>query len=145
MEIETTRFGRLVIEASDIVQFPAGLPGLSDCTHWVLLADDQNDALGWLQDTAHPEIALAVVSPRRFVPGYQMRVSRGELGPLADAIDEVHVLAIVNKNEEGITLNLKAPLLIHLQKRIGRQVIASGDQPLQHPLTATPAPRKKIA
>ena len=65
MQIRTTRFGALEIEAEDIINFPTGLLGLEDCRHWVLLADAQNNALGWLQCTSRPEVALAVVSPRR--------------------------------------------------------------------------------
>ena len=83
MKIETTRFGSVEIEPDDLLQFSAGMLGLEDCRHWVLLADTENDALGWLQSTSRPEIAFAVVTPRRFVPDYQIRVSRGELAPLA--------------------------------------------------------------
>jgi len=145
MEISTSRFGPVEISPGDVIRFPCGLPGLDDCTAWVLLADEKNDALGWLQSTADPEVALAVVSPRRFVPDYQLRVTRGELGPsLCELIDEVHVLAVVGKNETGITLNLKAPLVIHLGERTGRQVVASGDQPVQYELCRA-MPRKKIA
>jgi flagellar assembly factor FliW len=57
----------------------------------------------------------------------------------------VRVLAIVGKNERGITLNLKAPLVVHLHHRIGRQVIASGDQPVQYELGREKTLRKKIA
>jgi flagellar assembly factor FliW len=146
MEIPTSRFGPIEIAPADVIQFPAGLPGLDDCTTWVLLADAHNDALGWLQSTTHPDVALAVVSPRRFVPDYQLRVTRGELGSLlCQLIDDVHVLAIVGKNECGITLNLKAPLVIHLCQRIGRQVVASGDQPVQYELRRETPLKRKIA
>jgi flagellar assembly factor FliW len=146
MEIPTSRFGPLTIAAEDVIHFPAGLLGLDDCTAWVLLADAQNDTLGWLQSTVRPEVALAVVSPRRFVPNYQLRVTRGELGAtLSEVIDDVHVLVIVGKNESGITLNLKAPLVIHLRQRIGRQLVASGDQPVQYELCREFSHRKKIA
>ncbi len=63
MDIQTSRFGTIAIEVEDILVFPNGLLGLEDCQHWVLLADAQNDALGWLQSTSRPEIALAVVTP----------------------------------------------------------------------------------
>jgi len=55
------------------------------------------------------------------------------------------VLTIVGKNEEGVTLNLKAPLVINLERRLGRQVITNGDQPLQHPLHRPTAPLRKTA
>jgi flagellar assembly factor FliW len=146
MKIDTTRFGTLEIGPDDILHFPSGLLGLEDCRHWVLLADSDNEALGWLQNTANPDIAFAVVSPRRFVVDYQVRVSRGELTPLAlTDIREAQVLSIVGKNEHGITLNLKAPLVINLPQRLGRQVITNGDLPIQYPLSREPVALKKTA
>lgn len=140
MQIQTTRFGRLEIAPHDVLVFPAGIPGLEDCREWVLLADAGNDALGWLQSTTRREIAFAVVSPRRFIPGYQFRVARSELAPLELAdVRDAQVLVIVGKNPRGITLNLKAPLVIHLERRLGRQVVANGDQPIQYELPASSA------
>jgi flagellar assembly factor FliW len=144
MKLDTIRFGQVQIESDDLIQFPAGLMGMESARHWVLLADAENEALGWLQSTSQPELAFAVVSPRRFVPDYQVRVSRGELSPLELAdVREAQVLAIVGKNDRGITLNLKAPLVI--KRRLGRQVITNGDLPLQYPLSAEPTPLRKSA
>jgi flagellar assembly factor FliW len=55
------------------------------------------------------------------------------------------VLVIVGKHEHAITLNLKAPLIINLERRLGRQVVANGEQPLQFELMTTHAPLKKSA
>ncbi|HVA44952.1 MAG TPA: flagellar assembly protein FliW [Pirellulales bacterium] len=146
MQIRTTRFGSLELEPGDTIQFPGGLLGLEDCRQWVLLADAQNGALGWLQSTTRPDVALAVVSPRRFVPHYQFRVYRSELAPLELAgVKDAQVLTIVGKNERSITLNLKAPIVINLERRLGRQVVANGDLPLQHELNSVPATLKKSA
>jgi len=135
MLLPTSRFGSVDVEVDDLIWFAEGLLGLAECRQWVLLADAQNDALGWLQSTTRADMALAVVSPRRFVPEYQLRLARSELAPLGlDDIRAAQVLVIVGKNEQGITLNLKAPLVINLSERQGRQVIHSGDQPLQYPL-----------
>lgn len=140
MNISTTRFGRLEIKSEELLVFPSGILGLEDCREWVLLADAENDALGWLQSTTRREVALAVVSPRRFVPGYQARISRSELAPLDLAdVRQAQVLVVVGKNERGITLNLKAPLVINLQRHMGRQVIANGEQPIQFELAGPTA------
>jgi flagellar assembly factor FliW len=40
----------------------------------------------------------------------------------------------VNKNENGITLNLKAPIVVNVPKRLARQIIANGELPVQHEL-----------
>jgi flagellar assembly factor FliW len=146
MEIQTSRFGTLDIGPDDLLEFPAGLFGFEHCQTWVLLADAQNDALGWLQSTTHPEIAFAVVTPRRFVQHYQVRVSRSEVAPLElTEAKEARVLAIVGKNQRSATINLKAPLVINLQRRLGRQVVANGDVPLQYELECPQMPLKKSA
>lgn len=135
MEVTTSRFGPIEIEADDVIQFPMGLLGLEDCREWVLLADRRNEALAWLQSVDQPEVALAVVSPRRFVPDYRMRVARRELASLElEDIKRAKVLAIVGKTDRGITLNLKAPLLINLERRLGRQVVTNGDLPVRYEL-----------
>ena len=123
MHIRTTRFGLLDIESGDVLNFSAGPLGLEDCRQWVLLADAQNDALGWLQCLARPDVALAVVSPRRFVPDYQFRVYRSDLAPLGfERVQDAQVLVIVSRNDRGITLNLKAPIVINLERRLGRRL-----------------------
>ncbi len=133
MIIDTTRFGPVRIESDDLLRFPEGVLGLPGCRDWVLLADLQNEALAWLQSVDSPEIALGVVNPRRFVPSYQMRVARRELEPLQlEGLEEVEVLVVLGRAGPSITLNLKAPLVLNLQRRVGRQVVTNGDQPLQY-------------
>jgi flagellar assembly factor FliW len=146
MLIRTTRFGSLEVDARDVVRFPSGLLGLDDCKQWTLLADAQNGALGWLQSTTRPEVALAVVTPRRFVPDYQFRVYRSELNALRlERIQDAQVLVIVGKGDHGVTLNLKAPVVINVPQRLARQVIANGELPLQYELGDRPVKLKKSA
>lgn len=146
MEITTSRFGPIEIEADDVIRFPAGLLGLEDCRQWVLLADRRNDALAWLQSVERPEVALPVVSPRRFVRGYQMRVARRELAPLElPDVKAAKVLAIVGKTDRTITLNLKAPLVINLERCLGRQVVTNGDLPIRFELGSEPPAFRRSA
>ena len=146
MRINTSRFGRIDVDAGDIIQFPSGLPGLEDCREWALLADSTNDALCWLQCTTRGDMALAVVSPRRFVPDYQVRIPRSELTPLAISdISQAQVVVVVGKTDTTLTLNLKAPIVINLEARTGRQVVASGELPLQYELTINRQPLRKSA
>jgi flagellar assembly factor FliW len=146
MEIQTARFGRVEYAAEDVLQFPEGLPGLAECRDWVVLADRDTRTLAWMQNLQRREVALAVVSPGRIVPGYQLRVARREVEPLGVAdLSAACVLAIVGRTERGLTLNLQAPLVIDLDRRLGRQVIANGDLPLQYRLSDAPGGLKKSA
>ncbi len=138
MNISTTRFGSLTLEEADVLTFVDGLIGMEDCRRWVLLADAKNSALAWLQSLERPEVALGVVSPRRFVPKYQVRVSRREIQPLGlQDPHEAQILAIVSHGSDGLSLNLKAPLVIHLRERLGRQIVARDDHAVQHGLPGT--------
>jgi flagellar assembly factor FliW len=142
MKINTTRFGTLTIDESDVLTFVDGLIGMEECRRWVLLADAQNSALAWLQSLDRDEVALAVVSPRRFVPDYQCRVSRRDIQPLGLADPNgAQVLVIISHAAGSLAVNLKAPLVIHLDGRLGRQVVARDDHAVQHRL-AGPALRK---
>jgi flagellar assembly factor FliW len=147
MNIHTTRFGVVEIDVADILLFPQGVIAFEDCQHWVLLADASNDSLGWLQSVTRGEVALPVASPRRFAPEYQVHVTRGQLAPLElSHFDQAYVLAIVSKSDDEWTLNLKAPLIINLDRRIGRQVITTDEQPVAWQLAAPqPAVLRKSA
>lgn len=146
MKTRTSRFGRIEIDAEDVIRFPAGLLGLEDCRQWVLLADLRSDAVAWLQSVQWAEVALAVVSPRRFFPGYRMRVARRELAALElEDLQSAKVLAIVGKSRGVVTLNLKAPLVINLQRSLGRQVVTNGDLPVQFELESLRASFKRSA
>ena len=146
MRITTTRFGLIEVAASDVIRFPSGLPGLEDCREWALLADAANDAVGWLQCASRGDVALAVVSPRRFVPDYRVRIPRSELQPLALAdVRDAQIVVVVGKVGTTLTLNLKAPIVINLATRTGRQVVATGDLPLRHELVPGRPPLKQSA
>jgi flagellar assembly factor FliW len=146
MQINTTRFGTIEIKADDILLFPSGLAGFEACRHWVLLEDSANEAVGWLQSISDAAVALPVVSPRRFLPDYQVRIARNQLSLLQlSAVDEAYILAVVSKNESRFTLNLRAPIIINLDRRMGRQVLTTDEQPLQFELGSFPAAIRKIA
>lgn len=135
MDVNSTRFGRLEMDPDDVIRFPSGLPGLVGCQSWILLTDAEDDALAWLQCTDKPEIALAVVAPARFVPGYRLQIPRTDLEPLAlTDISQALVLVILSSHQGMMTVNLKAPLVVNPTQRLGRQVIASGDQPVRYVL-----------
>jgi flagellar assembly factor FliW len=138
MKINTTRFGSVTIEDSDVLTFVDGLIGMEECRRWVLLADAQNSALGWLQSLDRAEVALAVVSPRRFVPDYQCRVARRDIQSLGlEEPNDAQVLTIVSQAGNSLAVNLKAPLVIHLAERLGRQIVARDDHAVQHVLPGT--------
>lgn len=157
MDVRTTRFGTLSVEPQDELIFEAGLIGLEHCRRWVVLSDTTNPTLGWLQSLDEGHIALGVVSPRRFVADYQLRVDRADLAGLQlTTARDAEVVVIASRQAGGeqasvLTLNLRAPLVINVEERRGCQVISKDDLPVQFPLSlhaapsATTAPLKRTA
>ncbi len=146
MQISTTRFGTLAVDVDDLLHFPHGVIGFEQCRHWVLLADPLSSAVGWLQSADHPATALAVVSPRRFVEDYRIRVGQSQLAALALAErDRLYALCVVGKRNGGCVMNLRAPILINLDRRLGCQVVTTDEQPLQVELTNRSAQLRKSA
>lgn len=146
MQITTTRFGALELRADETIEFPAGLPGFNACKRWALLADHLGASHGWLQSLDQGEVALPVVAPRRYVPDYQLLVPRNELVALQLAsAEEAQVLVVVGRNERGMTLNLKAPIVINVARRLGRQVVSNADLPMQYPLWSEVSSLRKSA
>ena len=146
MKIHTTRFASIEIEPDDILFFRNGLIGFEDCRHWVLLADSENSSIAWLQSMQHSDVALPVVSPRRFVSGYQVRLEPTDVDMLQlSEVEQAFVLSVVSRNEESLTLNLRAPLVINLDRRIGSQVITIDPQPMQYELAALPTALRRSA
>lgn len=146
MRISTTRFGTLAVDVDDLLHFPHGVIGFEDCRQWLLLADPANSAVGWLQSADRPETALAVVSPRRFQPDYRVKLAENKLSPLAMAEhDRLYVLCVVSKKTGSCVMNLRAPILINLDRRLGYQLVTCDEQPLQAELTDPSAQLRKSA
>ncbi len=146
MKIQTSRFGQVEIQPDDILFFRSGIIGFESCRHWVLLADAENHSIAWLQSIQRPEIALPVVSPRRFVRDYQVRLEPQDIDNLQlTATEQAYVLAIVGRDGDTLTLNLRGPLVINLSRRIGFQVITVDQQPLQYELAPLPLTQRRSA
>lgn len=146
MQIETSRFGQMDIEPDDILFFRQGIFGFEKCRYWVLLADAGNKAVAWLQSIQKPELAVPVVAPRRFLSDYQVRMDPADVRVLdLQSADQAFVLAIVGRDNDSLTLNLRAPLVINLDQKTGMQLITTDAQPLQYDLAALPISLRRSA
>jgi len=146
MEVLTSRFGTLAVQSEDEILFEKGLIGFEDCRRWVLLTDSENSSLGWLQSLQQGHIALGIVSPRKFVADYRLRVNRADLQTLELAtIRDAEVVVIASRHQWGITLNLRAPLVINVERRLGCQVISNDELPVQYSLPVQQVEMRKIA
>jgi flagellar assembly factor FliW len=126
VKIATTRFGDLEIPEENVVAFPEGLPGF-DTRRFILLKHDQNPIVEWLQSVDQPEIALMTIDPRELSLDYRPDPKPGEVRavvPEGADQDQLHLRVIMRVGEQAGTLylNLFAPLLFNVTKKLGMQV-----------------------
>ncbi len=135
MQIQSSRFGQIQLDHSDILLMPHGLIGFETCRHWVLLSNPSNEDVAWLQSVGSPGIAVPVVSPRRFDPDYRVQLPRRELSLLhLRNDDQIFVLSVVSKNGHALTMNLKSPILLNATRQIAVQIVCTDERPLSVPI-----------
>ena len=129
MKIATTKFGQIQGSARDLLLFPEGLIGFEDLRLWLLLREQ---ALVWLQSAEQAEIALPCASPYTYQPDYQPRFNSTDAHWVVSPPEQQPLLlAVVNRNGGDWTLNLRAPLVVRLADRTGRQIITANEQSLR--------------
>lgn len=140
MKITTERFGTIDLPCEQLFLFPRGLIGLENRRQWALLPDADNPALAWLQSTARGELALPVISPRAFFDDYKARVSQRDLTILQlRRGNETFILTTVAIHDAGMTTNLRAPIILNMEKRLGAQLVTNDEQPIRQPMPVSAA------
>src|SRR5699024_10408089 len=114
-----------------VIHFPTGLPGFQDESSFVLLDIPNNEVLQILQSVQTPELAFIVANPHDFYKDYAFKLDE----PTLDALQikegkEIVILSIMTIQEpfSESTINLKAPIIIHANKRLGKQCILNDDK-----------------
>jgi flagellar assembly factor FliW len=59
--------------------------------------------------------------------------------------DNAYILTILSKTDRSLTINLAAPLVINLDRRLGRQVIVADEQPAAFELSPARVALRKSA
>lgn len=126
MIIQTTRFGKIEITSEDIINFPEGILGFNHLNNFVLLDDPTDDIFAWLQACESPDIAFPVLEPELFVQNYSPNLSKTDLEMLKlSGGNKARSFCIITIPDDPtqMTANMKAPIVINVQDRMGRQCV----------------------
>ena len=138
MLVKSTRFGSVSANDEDVLVFPNGLIGFEKTKHWIILPDRDNSDVAWLQATSQPQVALPIVSPRKFIPDYKVTVGQRDLAILQTrSVDRIFVMLVLSKTGKTLTANLRGPIILNLTQRIGIQTVITEPLPLALPLVQT--------
>lgn len=131
MEIQTKYLGHITINEEDIIHFQNGIPGFNHEQKFVVLDLPGNPLFQILQSVSTWNIAFILTNPHQFYHHYSFELDDNTLeNLLIKAEEEVAVFTIVTlkKPFETSTINLKAPVIINIQKKYGKQVILNDEE-----------------
>lgn len=140
-KINTTRFGEISVEPSQIITFSKGIPGFEKLKRWMLFhelnekGEQVNGVVVHLQSVDDASVSLPLTEPSMFGFNYVLELSDSEVAELKldDPSDIVILVTLSNKNVlpalikaekkagTDIFVNISAPLLINSKSRIGIQ------------------------
>jgi flagellar assembly factor FliW len=125
MQLNSTRFGKIEIRDETIITFPEGLIGLGG-TRYALVARDDKAVFYWLHSIDDPSLALPVTVPWPFFNDYEVKLSDDDAATLElDSPQDAEIFCVVRATDQlgDFTVNLRGPIVIHGDRRLGRQVI----------------------
>lgn len=138
MKIETRMFGEIEVEEDKLIHFEDGIIGYPDCKNFTLIYDEEKGNrknICWLQSIDEPVFALPVLDPLLIKEDYNPVVEDDLLLSLGEMKEEdtfVLVTVTVPENIEEMSVNLKAPIVIHVENRKACQIIVEENYPVKY-------------
>jgi len=140
LKVQTTRFGVLELENSNILTFTEGLLGFPDYTKYVLLDHDKSGIFQWLQSVENEDLAFVLIEPLRIVPDYRVEVHEKDVEDIKLQSPDTAVMAcIVNigKDCSSVTVNLLGPIVINPREMLAKQIVlVSSQYSIRHDIMA---------
>lgn len=126
MELKTKYHGVRFYKTEDVITFNKGIPGLENLKKYIIFPAEENKLFYVLQSIEDISIGLVLVSPFNIVKNYEFDLEEDIVSELGiESEKDVLVLNTVTLNSEieNITVNLKAPLVINIKRKVGKQII----------------------
>jgi len=140
----SSRFGEQEVPESSVIELVDGLIGFPDVRKFVLL--DYNPPFSWLHSIELSDLAFVVVNGAEFGDNYSFPLPKNdaELDFGENPDFAVVNLVSVRPHPMPTTVNLKAPIVVNLKNKRGRQLVLDMTNfPTQLPLWAEPKTEDK--
>lgn len=130
--------GEVEVCEDQVIYFPNGIPGFEEEKHFVILPLEESTSFAILQSIHHQHVGFVVAYPFAFYPEYAFDLSEDEAETLKLTSPEdclVYVIMTLKEPFVESTLNLKAPVVINVRDKIGKQLILHNtDYPIRFSL-----------
>ena len=136
MNLETRLLGTVEYSPEDVISFPDGLPSFEQEHEFLLLPlAGSDDALFYLQSVRTPHLGFILVNPFSFDGSYAPALQEEERKALRAERDQdlcFYAMCVLKKPVEASTINLKCPIALNPDARLGCQVILETDDYHMH-------------
>jgi flagellar assembly factor FliW len=132
-----SRFGEIEYQPENLLHFPEGLIGFENLRDFIVMPNEKEGPLFWIQSVDDPQIAFVMTDPSNFFPEYNVVATPAERAKLGiGEQDEVYSLSVVTvPPDRKITLNLMAPVLYaSSSNRALQTIMEKGPYTTRHPL-----------
>ncbi len=126
MIIKTGRFGELRVEKSEEILIPNGLLGFPEDRRFCIVDPGDDTLILWLQSLDNPDVVFPILEPKVFRTDFKVTLSgadQRELGLTKLDTGSVFCVLTIPEDVTQMTANLKAPLVIHRDLQIAKQVV----------------------
>ncbi|MBK7104409.1 MAG: flagellar assembly protein FliW [Ignavibacteriae bacterium] len=123
MKIQNKQFGEIEYKEDSILKFKEGILGFEELKNFILI-NEKDSFFSWLTSVDQPEIIF---------PLFPIELLQEEFSKENNF--EPYGIVRLDKQPENITINLKAPVFIDHNEKIGFQKISENEElPLDYPL-----------
>lgn len=120
--IFTAQFGEIHVAESNVITFPKGVLGFPELHEFVIISDEETAPFNWLLSLEQPSIGFPLLSPWMIDMEYDLR---NNFDPKCNA---AFAIITIRAAGQGMTANMKAPVIIDVIKQLGEQIILSSDK-----------------
>ncbi|MEA3363414.1 MAG: flagellar assembly protein FliW [Thermodesulfobacteriota bacterium] len=123
-----SRFGEIEYDPDSTLLFPEGLIGFEGLRDFVVMPNEKEGPLFWIQSVDDPEVAFVLTDPTGFYFDYKVVPDGRERQKLGiDEDGDCLIVSVVSvPADRKITLNLAAPILFAPETNRALQVILEG-------------------
>ena len=138
MELITKQHGTFTYNEEDIITFKKGIMGLENLKKFIIADIKENTVFKILQSIEDEDVGLVIISPFEVKNNYEIELKENLTENLSISSQKEVMLyntVTINSDVHKITVNLKAPIVINMDKKLGEQIIIDKEEyKIKHPL-----------
>ncbi len=130
LAIESTRFGKIEIDESIVLEFESGMIGFPEHRRSAILKQRDDSVFMWLHSIDDGGLAFPIVLPWVFHWDYEVKLSDDDMAAIGvERADQISIYCVVSVGADvrKATINLFSPIVVNNDDRRARQVINTAE------------------